>query len=208
MGATYFFRDYHTLRMIPSHVIPVILKEGEKDRKINIWSAGCANGSEPYTVALILKDTLDEDIFDRTCIYATDIDPNFKFREIISRGSYSRDALKKIPEETFQRHFMEDPEVPGNCLISDEIRKHVMYIWHDLNSMTPPVNKEFDIILCKNVLLHFQKDDSIDIMRMFYRTLCHEGFLITEQTQKIPSCMEGMFRQFIGSAQIHRKITP
>jgi len=208
MGATYFFRDNHTLRMLPSHVIPFILKERGDYGDINIWSAGCANGSEPYTIALILKETLDADIFNRTNIYATDIDPNFRFREIVSRGSYHGDAVKKIPVETFQRYFTKDPEVPGNYLISDNIREHVMYMWHDLNSMNPPVNKEFDIIICKNVLLHFRKEDSIDIIRMFYRTLRREGFLITEQTQKIPSGMEGMFRQFIGSVQIHRKISP
>lgn len=207
MGATYFFRDYHTLKMIPSHVIPSILEErGGDGGEINIWSAGCANGSEPYTVALILKESLEEDLFERVNIYATDIDPNFKFGRIVTGGSYSADALKKIPVEIFRKNFIQDPEISGNYLISGDIRKHVRYMWHDLNSMLPPVNKDFDIIICKNVLLHFREQESIDIIRMFYDSLAEGGFLITEQTQKIPSDLERMFRQFVSSAQIHRTV--
>lgn len=208
MGATYFFRDLYTLKLIPSHVIPFILEERGEKNEINIWSAGCANGSEPYTVALILKEALEEDIFGRINIYATDIDPNFKFREIVARGSYSGDRLKRIPDGTFRKYFTEDPDISGNYMVSGDIRERVRYKWHDLNSMISPENRKFDIIICKNVLIHFQKQNLIDILRMFHQVLDDEGFLITEQTQKIPSCMGDMFSQFIPSAQIHKKITP
>lgn len=207
MGATYFFRDYHTLKMIPSYVIPMLMENrGDDEERINIWSAGCANGSEPYTVALILKDTLDSEIFNRVDIYATDIDPNNRFGRIISRGSYSENALKKVPEEIFIENFKEEPGVYGSYAISEKIKNKIVYVRHDLNSMVPPLNRKFEIIICKNVLIHFRLEKKLDIIKMFYDSLTDGGFLITEQTQKIPSEIGFMFSQFVGSAQIHRKI--
>ena len=101
MGATYFFRDIQTLKMIACVLIPLILEDEDyKDkRSINIWSAGCANGAEPYTLAILLKEILDEEIFSRIQIYATDIDPNNRFENIIKKGSYPgrvRELLKTV----------------------------------------------------------------------------------------------------------------
>lgn len=108
MGATYFFRDTQTLKVIPCILIPQILEDEDckNKRSINIWSAGCANGSEPYTLAIILKELLDEEIFSRIQIYATDIDPNNKFENIIKKDSYPENALQKIPEKTFVNNFI------------------------------------------------------------------------------------------------------
>jgi chemotaxis methyl-accepting protein methylase len=157
MGATYFFRDTQTLKMIPSTLIPLILKgDGCKSREnINIWSAGCANGSEPYTLAIILKDILDEEIFSRIRIYATDIDPNNRFENILKKGSYPQEDLKKIPEKMFLSNFLKDPDIQGNYYISEQIRKHVIYSRHNLLSLRPVIESPFDVIVCKNVLLHY-----------------------------------------------------
>lgn len=107
MGATFFFRDTQTLKMIPYTLIPLILEDEDhrSNRNINIWSAGCANGSEPYTLAILLKEILDEEIFSRIQIYATDIDPNNRFENIIKKGSYPQDSLKKIPEKDVFEQF-------------------------------------------------------------------------------------------------------
>jgi chemotaxis protein methyltransferase CheR len=208
MGATYFFRDTQTLKMIPCTLIPLIL-EGEchkNSKDIDIWSAGCANGSEPYTLAIILKEILDEETFSRVQIYATDIDPNNRFEKIIKKGSYPQDDLKKIPEKLFVSNFIEDSDVRGNYLITEEIRKHVKYIQHNLLSLKPVIDGPFDVIVCKNVLLHFTEKQIIDIINMFYKSLSNDGFFITEQTQKLPASSSEQFSQFISNARIYKKL--
>lgn len=207
MGATYFFRDIQTLKMIPSILIPLIIENEDyrKNKNINIWSAGCANGSEPYTLAILLKETLDEEIFSSIHIYATDIDPNNKFESIIKKGSYPLDAIKKIPEKMFENNFVKDTDIPENYLISKEIREHVIYIRHDLLSLKPIFERPFDIILCKNVLLHFTEQQNSEIINMFYHSLSNSGFFITEQTQKLPASSSKQFEQFISNARIYRK---
>jgi chemotaxis protein methyltransferase CheR len=208
MGATYFFRDTQTLKMIPDILIPLILENEVKDntKNINIWSAGCANGAEPYTLGIILKETLDRKIFSRIRIYATDIDPNNRFENIIKKGSYPQDALKKIPEEMFSNNFVKDSDVPENYIISKEIREHVIYFWHDLLSLKPVIEDPFDVILCKNVLLHFTEKQINDIISMFYYSISDSGFFITEQTQKLPVSSSNLFKQFISNARIYKKI--
>lgn len=208
MGATFFFRDTQTLKMIPYTLIPLILEdEGHRsNRNINIWSAGCANGSEPYTLAVLLKEILDEEIFSRIQIYATDIDPNNRFENIIKKGSYPQDSLKKIPEKMFLNNFIKDANIQGNYLISEIIREHVTYAWHNLLSLKPIIERPFDIILCKNVLLHFTEQQSTDIINMFYQSLSNSGFFITEQTQKLPVSSSRQFEQFISNARIYKKI--
>ena len=207
MGATFFFRDTQTLKMIPYTLIPLILEDEDhrSNRNINIWSAGCANGSEPYTLAILLKEILDEEIFSRIQIYATDIDPNNRFENIIKKGSYPQDSLKKIPEKMFLNNFIKDANIQGNYLISEIIREHVTYAWHNLLSLKPIIERPFDIILCKNVLLHFTEQQSTDIINMFYQSLSNSGFFITEQTQKLPISSSRQFEQFISNARIYKK---
>jgi chemotaxis protein methyltransferase CheR len=207
MGATYFFRDIQTLKMIPSVLIPLIVENEDykKNKSITIWSAGCANGSEPYTLAILLKEMLDRETFSSIQIYATDIDPNNKFEDIIKKGSYPQEALKKIPEKMFVNNFIKDTNIPDNYFISKEIREHVKYIRHDLLSLKPILEKPFDIILCKNVLLHFTEKQSTDIINMYYHSLSNNGFFITEQTQKLPALSTKQFEQFISNARIYRK---
>jgi chemotaxis protein methyltransferase CheR len=207
MGATYFFRDTQTLNMIPNVLIPRIL-EGEGNcsiGNINIWSAGCANGSEPYTLAILLKEVLDEEIFSRVQIFATDIDPNDRFENIIKKGSYPREDLKKIPEKMFQNNFFKDPDIHDNFIISTEIREHVQYSRHNLLSLKPVIENPFDVIVCKNVLLHFTERQVTDIINMFYQSLSNGGFFITEQTQKLPCSSSKQFSQFISNARIYIK---
>lgn len=207
MGATYFFRDTQTLKMIPSILIPQILQgDGfSSSKKINIWSAGCANGSEPYTLAILLKEILDEEIFSRIRIYATDIDPNNRFENIIKKGSYPHEELKKIPEKMFLNNFIKDPDMQGNYYISERIREHVSYARHNLLSLKPVIESPFNVIVCKNVLLHFTEKQITDIINMFYHSLSDEGFFITEQTQKLPASSSKQFSQFISNARIYKK---
>lgn len=242
MGATYFFRDLHTLNMIHSVIIPEIIKNRKSDNssenisrysikskelaenygsenedniqetadkctdnEINIWSAGCANGSEPYTLAIILKEALDDTRFSKINIYATDIDPNNRFKSIIDIGSYPAESLAKIPSGMFKRNFKYDPKRKENYIISDSIKNQVKYIHHDLLTLKSVSEKQFDIILCKNVLLHFSEEQRINVINMFYNSLTKGGFFITEQTQKIPDQLSDKFEQIVSNARIYRK---
>ncbi len=201
MAFTYFFRDLQTLQMIIDHMLPSIRGRTH----INVWSAGCAMGQEPYTIALLLKEHMGAMIFRNVRILASDIDHSDLFGDIIEKGSYPYVELKRIPEEFFTKNFTPDPDKDGHFIIAEDVRNRVTFKRHDLLTCNPPGNN-FSLISCKNVLLHFTEEQRIKVIRMFHDTLVDGGFFLTEQTQKMPPEVAGLFEQVVPNAQVFRKL--
>jgi len=201
MAFTYFFRDFQTLEMIRECILPVI---GSR-RYINIWSAGCAMGQEPYTIAIMLRENMGPMIFRNVKIYCTDIDNSNLFAKIIEEGSYAKQELERIPQDLFSKYFSPDEQKPGNVKIAEEIRRRLIFEKHDLLKFRP-VRQNMGLIVCKNVLLHFTDEERLKVYRMFCDALDDGCFLITEQTQKLPPEMERYFEPVAANAQIFKKI--
>ena len=202
MAFTYFFRDMQTLEMIRDHAVPVLRTK----RYINVWDAGCAMGPEPYSLAIILRENMGSMIFRNVKIYATDIDGSNLFGKIIESGEYPGEQLDRIPEEIFNRYFTRVGN-GNNYRISEDLIRCLHFTKHDLLSLKP-VKKDFSLILCKNVLLHFSYGERIEVIKMFHDNLLDDGFFVTEQTQKMPGELEGLFEQVVPNAQVYRKISP
>lgn len=199
MAFTYFFRDMQTLEMIRDYVIP----ELRSRRYIHIWDAGCAMGPEPYSLAMVLRENMGM-IFRNVKIHATDIDNSNLFEDIIKKGIYPREMVQRIPQPIFSRYFTPADE-PDTYQISREIRNSVEFTKHDLLDMKP-VRTGLNLIVCKNVLLHFTEKERIEVIRMFHDSL-DEGYFATEQTQKMPSLMQGCFEPVAANVQLYRKVS-
>ena len=199
MAFTYFFRDLQTLNLITKHVLPVV----QGSRYINIWDAGCAHGPEPYTLAILLRENMSHFLFRNVNIYATDIDGSDLFEDIIAEGVYPDGEVKRIPSEIRNAYFSKNGK-PGHFVLSDEIRARVSFTKHDLLSLKP-LRSGFNLIVCKNVLLHFSEADRVRVVQMFYDVLSDGGFLVTEQTQKLPGKSKHLFEQVTKDGQVFRK---
>ncbi|MBW2303882.1 MAG: chemotaxis protein CheR [Deltaproteobacteria bacterium] len=199
MAFTYFFRDLQTLECIRDYVLPFLRSR----RYIRIWDAGCAMGPEPYSLAIIFRENMGA-TFRNVTIFATDVDESGRFGEIIRRGVYPQEQVKRIPREVFERYFRENGN-PGHFEIAEEIKERVRYRRHDLLSLEP-IREDLDLILCKNVLLHFSEEERISVIRMFHEALGKEGFFVTEQTQEMPAGAGGLFLQVVPNARVFRKI--
>ncbi len=199
MAFTYFFRDIQTLEMIRDHVLPTLRTR----RYIRIWDAGCAMGAEPFSLAIILRENMGPMIFRNVSILATDIDQMNQFGDIIGSGVYPERDVKRIPRDLFNRYFESNRE-PGHFKLIDEIKNRVTFLRHDLLSMEAP-RDDFCVILCKNVLLHLQPQERVDVLRMFHDSLEDGGYFVTEQTQKLPGEVEGFFEQVVSHAQLFKK---
>jgi len=200
MAFTYFFRDMHTLEMIRDRVVPYLRSR----RYIHIWDAGCAMGQEPYSLAIMLRENMGHMIFRNVKIHATDIDSSNLFGDIINEGMYPKEQLKRIPREIFAKYFVKAEKNQRFCVI-EEIRKRVFFQKHDLLSLQP-IRKDFLLIVCKNVLLHFKQPERINVLKMFHEALEDGGFFVTEQTQKIPGELNELFEPVVSNAQLFRKV--
>jgi len=200
MAFTYFFRDMQTLDLITKYVIP----EVKGNRHIKVWDAGCAHGPEPYSIAIMFRESMSHFMFRNLKIYASDIDTSSRFDEIIANGIYPEGEIKRIPSEIRKKYFSQNGQ-PGYYKISDEIKSRLTFTQHDLLSLTP-VATDFNLIVCKNVLLHFKPAERVEVIKMYHDALVPGGFFVTEQTQKMPIEVVSLFEKVVGHSQLFRKV--
>jgi chemotaxis protein methyltransferase CheR len=199
MAFTYFFRDVQTLELACDHALPVL----KTRRYINIWDAGCAMGPEPYTLAIMLRERMGHMYFRNVRITATDIDESNLFGKIISDGVYPREQVERIPVELLNNYF-EKAEKEGYYRVIEELRRALKFFRHDLLTLQSPGN-DYGLIVCKNVLLHFNEEQRIKVIRMFYDSLMEGGFLVFEQTQTLPQSVAHLFTPVVSNAQLFQK---
>ena len=200
MAFTYFFRDLQTLNTAVRYLVP--FSTGAS--KVRIWDAGCAMGQEPYSLAILLAESMGHFAFRNLRIFATDIDGSNLFREIIESGEYPAEELERIPKELFSKYFI-PAKRSGYFQIVEQVRSRMEFHRQDLLKLQPP-GDEISLVLCKNVLLHFQADERVAVMKMFHKALVPGGFFATEQTQKLPPELEEYFEQVSPDCQMFRKI--
>lgn len=198
MAFTFFFRDLTPLE----HAVRFLIAGVAGRTRIRIWDAGCAMGQEPYTLAILLAEKMNHFAFRNVEIHATDYDE--PLLKVLSEGIYPGEELKRIPEELFAKYFEPDGK-PGHFRISPVIRSAIHPHHHNLLSLSP-FRTGFSLVVCKNVLLHFQPSERIQVIRMFHQALEKDGIFVTEHTQKMPEELSGHFTQLVADGQVYRKV--
>lgn len=203
MAFTFFFRDRHTLE----HLTRLLTQNIAEVNSVKIWDAGCAMGQEPYTISIMLSEVLSDKEFAKIKIIATDIDENNTFAKIIKDGIYPYDQLSRLPDGIIEKYFNKiDSNIEnGKYKLIDKILNSLEFHKQDLLQYVP-IDTNFDAIICKNVLLHFNFEQQMKVFEMFYSALKKGGYLTMEQTQSIPSEMLSKFDKVLSDANIFQKI--
>ena len=102
MGFSFFFRDVNEMDLIIQYALPELIN----NTRINIWSAGCSEGQEPYTLAIKLRENMGYFAFKKVKIFASDIDNTSEnFGNIIRNARYNGETIKRIPPEILSKYF-------------------------------------------------------------------------------------------------------
>jgi chemotaxis protein methyltransferase CheR len=197
---TYFLRDLQTLEHTVKHVVPYTSGRSH----VRVWDAGCAMGQEPYSLAMLFAENMGRFGFKNLRIQATDLDDCSLFGDIIRNGLYQEEEVKRMPKELLEKYFQPD-EKTGGFRVCELLRSRIQFQKHDLLSLNP-IGEGFSLIVCKNVLLHFQHAERVQVIKMFHRSLAPGGFFTTEQTQKMPEETARLFEQVTCDAQVFRKV--
>jgi chemotaxis protein methyltransferase CheR len=200
MAFTFFMRDQPTLEYAADHMIPYASGRS----RIKIWDAGCALGQETYTVAMIFAEKMNPFGFKNLRIEATDHDSANHFGDTVSAAVYPDDELQRTPAHLLEKYF-EPAGKPGHSRVKTILRDRVAFHYHDLLSLQP-AGLDYCLIVCKNVLLHFQYAERVEVFRMFHRALAPGGYLANENTQKLPSEVAHLFVQVVPDAQLYKKV--
>lgn len=198
MAFTFFFRDLPVLEYAVEQTIKLAMGR----MRIKVWDAGCALGQEPYTLTILFAERLGS-AFNNLYLDATDYDSDNNFGDIVKLATYKYEEVQRIPAEIFKKYF--DPL--GNDLyqVCAKVRSRVFFQYHNLLSLTP-IGTEYALVVCKNVLLHFQYSERIEVIKMYHQALSSGGYLALENTQKMPTEISHLFEQVVPDAQLYRKL--
>ena len=168
-----FYRNPDEWKRMDEVVIPKLLKEQGKTLKI--WSAACSTGDEPYSLAMAFSKHVP---LSNIKITATDID-----KQVIQHaqvGLYNEKSIAGVPKDLKAKYFK---EIGGSYQISDEIKRCVTFKEHNLLKDVYP--RDFDLILCRNVVIYFTDEAKDMIYRNFYQSLKPHGVLFIGSTEQI-----------------------
>lgn len=202
MAFTFFMRDQPTLEHAADHMI----RYASGRSKIRIWDAGCALGQETYTIAMIFAEKMNSFGFKNLRIDATDYDSANNFGDVVTEATYPYEELQRTPPHLFSKYF-EPAETPGRHRVVEQLRSRINFRYHDLLSLKP-IGNDYCLVVCKNVLLHFQYRERVEVFKMFHEALAPGGYLATENTQKLPQEVSHLFEQVVPDAQLFKKVMP
>jgi chemotaxis protein methyltransferase CheR len=156
IGETYFFREPNGFEALKTEILPALISARRgKDQRLRIWSAGCATGEEPYSIAMLLQRMIADLPKWHVTILATDINP--EFLRTAARGVYGDWSFRSVPAGIKEKYFTRTGE--GKFEISGTIKKMVTFAPLNLAEDPYPslVNNTnaLDIIFCRNVLMYF-----------------------------------------------------
>lgn len=171
-----FFRNPKNFEYLKTDVLPPLLER--KDR-IKIWSAPCSNGSEPYTVAIILNELGVKR--SRFKILASDLDPDIL--EIARRGVYGQNSLKNVPPKILDKYFNPAGKNSGDYKLSRNIISQVTLEEKDL--IYDKYQKDWDIILSRNFFIYLTKELKDKLTEKFASVLNKKGYLFLGNTEFI-----------------------
>jgi chemotaxis protein methyltransferase CheR len=152
---TSFFRENHHFEQLVSEVLPQIERDRSTTRRIRCWSAGCSTGEEPYSLAMILRESPARLTNWDVRLLATDIDS--KVIEVAAAGVYETERLSGLSANRASRWFSKSAGRAGYSVVSPELRSLITF--KQLNLVDPwPMSGLFDVIFCRNVVIYFDKD--------------------------------------------------
>jgi chemotaxis protein methyltransferase CheR len=179
VGETYFWREPRVFEAFVEQILPELICAREKgERRLRIWSAGCASGEEPYSIAIALLRVLPVQEDWRITILATDINPGILRRAMA--GVYGGWSFRSLPKWMKEEYFHRKED--GRFEILPEIRKMVTFTYLNLvEDLYPlPLNNTnaMDLIFCRNVLMYFTPERAVRVGQRLYNSLVDGGWLM------------------------------
>lgn len=193
IGETYFFREPQVLDALEQRVLAELIDERrESGKQLRIWSAGCCSGEEAYTIAMLIDRLIPDQEEWEISIIGTDVNPAFLRKA--AAGVYRKWSFRRTPEWIKSRFFRKRS---GELYeLTPEIRARVEFRSLNLAEDSYPSASngigDFDLILCRNVLMYFSPESASAVVDRLHRSLVPGGWLATSATE----ASTGLFGRF------------
>ncbi len=201
INVTDFFRD----KVVWNHLKPILrdmiaAKRAGRNRTIRCWSAGCATGEEPYSVAMLLLDLLGDRAQDFVVsVTASDLDGDVL--DVAREGVYDRERLRHIPPG-YQVRFITQRD-GGRFEIAPEVKRLVRF--QQLSLFEPAPFRVMDLIMCRNVFIYFDREQQVRVLENFWNSLARGGYLVLGRSEKLAPEAAERFEAIVGRERIYRR---
>jgi chemotaxis protein methyltransferase CheR len=204
---TYFFRNGPQMRALREQVLPDLVRRAAAERReLRIWSAGCSTGEEPYSLAMLALETMEElGLFVRACVVGTDVSASAV--NAARQGRYRGRTLDLAEHEFADRWFVAASD--GYSDVHPEVRALVDLRVHNLVSDPAPFAPgEADLVVCRNVTIYFAKPTTARVIAGFHDVLAPHGYLLLGHAETLWQVSEAFDLLPVGEAFVYRKSEP
>jgi chemotaxis protein methyltransferase CheR len=174
VGKTEFFRDASQVKALRTTVLPQLLSQARSEqRPLRIWSAGCATGEEPFSIAMLVAelDAAPEEVD----LLATDVNPEAVIAA--AQGRFPARRMAAVPKELLERYWVDQG---GEYVARPSLSGRVRFAIHNLAGSVYPVPRgapTWDLLLCRNVIIYFDGSTTLRVVRRFFERLREGGVL-------------------------------
>ena len=183
---TDFFREPEHFDYLIQHALPEMEKNREIDgrRELNLWSAGCSSGEEPYTLSIVMHEAAEKISGMRFSILGTDISQSCL--QTAARGIYTENRVESVPLKLRQKYFLRSRD-PADELVQmgDELRSRVNFASLNLMSRVYNINHKMDVIFCRNVMIYFNNEIRKELIDRFENSLLPGGYLFVGHSESL-----------------------
>ena len=186
INETFFFRFAEQFAALEQTILPRLIAQRGTDRRLRIWSVGCSTGAEPYSIAILLHRMLGPRLADwRIAILGSDIDADAL--ATARAGLFGRWALRGMAAETRAVLFDAEGE---RFRLKPHFRAMVRFQRHNMMTLLEPAAApdpcDFDLILCRNVLIYFRADMATAMVGALAGRLRRDGYLLVGHAEANP----------------------
>ncbi len=186
-NVSHFFREEHHFRTLEDDLASRLVPAARSGRRVRIWSAGCATGQEPYSIAIAVLRRFPDAASHDLRILATDIDETALARAIA--GRFTRRQLEGVPEPDIRRHFrnVHGEEMEAGADLRALIRFRPLNLIGDW-----PFQGVFDVVFCRNVVIYFDTATQAALWPRLHRVLAPGGLLFIGHSERLdPATAQG-----------------
>jgi chemotaxis protein methyltransferase CheR len=195
---TRFFREPDQFSFLEQRILPhwvAAAYAGNRGRKVQVWSAGCSTGQEPYSLAMTLQHHLPPSAGWDIEIVATDL--STQVLEKARAGTWDLEKSKEIPDQYLKAFMLRGyGEQKNKMKAGPEIRSLIRFFQLNLNDAKYPVYGKFDLIFCRNVLIYFDLETRTRVIQHLLEHLSQDGFLFVGHAESLHT-MSGVLRRVV-----------